>query len=185
MKGLSGLRGNSYGPFLGGWVGVILPGYPIGRARGQRRSRYHQPVGHQVQPATRRSVPPSLSNSPRARPATLNPGETSQTQPSLILSRLSSPRIAALCLVRAATAGHCCMLGALPSPRARGDCRRATLECSKGVFGGCAPEGTALKWPLFYLSAFPLSIYYSGPGIKAIDTPVSSRISMATSADAS
>jgi hypothetical protein len=29
LKGLSGLRGNLYGPFLGGWVGVILPGYPI------------------------------------------------------------------------------------------------------------------------------------------------------------
>jgi hypothetical protein len=56
-------------------------------------------------------------------------------------------------LLRAATAGHCCMLGALPWPRARGGRRRATLECSKGVFGGCAPEGTALKWPLFYLSA--------------------------------
>src|SRR5262245_50502101 len=45
------------------------------------------------------------------------------------------------------------MLGARPWPRARGGRWRATLAGSEGVFGGCTLAGTALKWPLFYLSA--------------------------------
>jgi hypothetical protein len=49
-------------------------------------------------------------------------------------------------LLRAAFAGRRGVLGALPSPRAKGGSRRAMLKCSKGVFGGCATEGTALKW---------------------------------------
>ncbi len=29
MKGLSGIWGNLYVPFLGGWAGAISPGYPV------------------------------------------------------------------------------------------------------------------------------------------------------------
>jgi hypothetical protein len=39
-----------------------------------------------------------------------------------------------------------------------------TLGCPKGVFRGCAPEGAALKWLLFYLSVVLNRIRFSSIG---------------------
>ena len=43
--------------------------------------------------------------------------------------------------------------GDAASDAREGGHRWATRGCTKGISRGCAPEGTALKWPLFYLSA--------------------------------
>jgi hypothetical protein len=63
----------------------------------------------------------------RAVPRPWRP-ETPDALPSPILRRLSRPRHA---LLRGDAANSCCW--------------RAMLACPQGVFGGCAPEGAALK----------------------------------------
>ena len=109
---------------------------------------------------SRLDIPFSLQlSSPSQDP---QPRDTSATPPSLLLSRLSSLRLAALCLAArrdgrpllpAGSAARATSEGRPPAGNAGMRHGRSKAGRSTGVFGGCAPEGTALQWPLFYLSA--------------------------------
>ena len=45
-QGLSCLKGNLHVPFLGGWAGAILPGYPAGESNLASLSRPDLQQGH-------------------------------------------------------------------------------------------------------------------------------------------
>ena len=83
--------------------------------------------------ATGKTPPPGFPQ--RTVPRPWRP-ETPDALPSPILRRLSRPRHA---LLRGDAANSCCW--------------RAMLACPQGVFGGCAPEGAALKERLNLLSS--------------------------------